>query len=484
MRILIVLTLSILSIFGSKNVLTEEICPIKNNIQSLECFIDQLLHDFDIPGLSIAIIEDSKIVYSKGFGSVKKEKSPLVNQDTQFKIASVSKPLTSLMIAKCIDEEKLSWNTPVKQIYSGFKHQNPELEISITMEDLLSMGLLPPRYFCSIINYQDMNSFKIIERTDPISQKRQKYLYNNAQFDIAGRVVGHLYYPDMALLASYKRLMQEKVFTPLKMYRSGFEVHENFAFPHTLSLEGQTIPITFEDDIAPDIQAPAGGVWSTVSDLSQYILLELEGDESYISNKNLFKRRTVYTPILDPFYGLGLRLEKDNGLQRIGHSGTTAGFSSLLIFYPEKKCGVVILCNASQASTLKILALLADKIFEHWFNVDKTTQQRYELTKENFRKRKVNGLEKLVNDDAFLEQYLGAFENEYLGKIEIKREESCFVLKAPTLKTSIVCSFYKGNQKVLRLTDAPVIDEMLYPLSKDQLMLKDGVYEYVFSRIS
>lgn len=476
--------LTILNIFASENVLNKEISPFKNHIHSIECFIHQLIQDFDIPGLSIAIIEDSKIVYSKGFGFLQKGKSEAVNEETQFKIGSVSKPLTSLMIAKCIDEEKLSWDTPVKQIYPGFKHRNADLEFSITLEDLLSMGILPPRQICSVINYRDMDSFKIIERTDSISEKRKKYLYNNAQFDIAGRIVGHLYYPDMDQLASYKCLMKEKVFTPLKMNRSGFDVLQNFAYPHTLSFEGETISITFEDDIAPDIQAPAGGIWSTVKDLSQYILLELEGNESYISRENLFKRRAEYTPTPNDFYGLGLRIEKDNGLQRVGHSGLTAGFSSLLIFYPEKKCGVVILCNTSHASSLKIHSLIADKIFEHWFNVDKAIQQRYESTKTNLRKRKANYLEKSVKDDAFLEQYLGAFENEYLGKIEIKKDGDNFVLKAPTLKTSIVCSFDKDNQKVIILKDAPIIGEKLYPLSKDALMFKDGICEYIFSRIS
>ncbi len=268
------------------------------------------------------------------------------------------------------------------------------------------------------------------------------------------------------------------------MNRSGFDLLQNFAYPHTLSIEGETISITFEDDIAPDIQAPAGGIWSTVKDLAQYILLELEGNESYISNKNLLKRRTEYTPTPDAFYGLGLGIGKYNGLQRVGHSGSTAGFSSLLIFYPEKKCGVVILCNTSHASSLKVHSLIADKIFEHWFNVDKTIQKTYESKRTIFSEMKAYYLEKSTKDDSFLALYLGIFENEYLGKIEIKKEGNDFVLKTPTLKTSILCSLDKDNQKVIRLKDAPVIGEKLYPLSKDQLMLKDNFNEYVFSRIS
>lgn len=470
--------------YAAEDVSLKEVNSIQKNIPDLENFINQIMNDFDIPGMSIAVIEDGKIVWIEGFGVLEKGKTEVVDGDTLMKIGSVSKPLTSLMIAKCVDEQKISWDTPIKNLYPAFKHQDLELEKSITLEDLLSMGLLPPQHYAFIFNYRVMDSFKILEQTSPVSQKRERFLYNNAQYDVAGRSIGAFFYPDLEeTLDAYKRLMKEKVFDPLKMERSGFNPVENFAYPHTFSLDGKSIKIDFEDDIAPDLQAPAGGIWSTVRDLAKYVILELNGDFFYISKENLFKRREKYTRAGDAYYGLGLGTKKNNGLEMIGHNGTTAGFSSLLSFYPEKQCGLVILCNTSHASSYQILQLIADKIFEYWFLVDKKTPETYQASINKFKNEAEKFSKKISLDEEFLSQYLGVFENRILGKIEISKNSENFILKAPTFETHILRFIDDDGKKNIIMTDEPALRGRFYPITIDQMEFRDSFNIYVFLRI-
>lgn len=453
-----------------QDVSKKDLHSIVSNIPELEQFIEKGMQDFEIPGLTIAIIENEKVVYSKGFGH--RSDGLQMDKNTLMNIASVTKPLTSLLVAKLVDEKKFDWKTPIAQLYPNFKHKNLELQNSITMEDLLSMGLLPPKFWCSILNYKQMDSFKILESTDPISRKGERFLYNNAQFDVAGRIVG-------GGLDGYKLLMKEKIFEPLKMTDSGFEAVDNFAMPHSVLEDGKTHAIPLDADSLKDTITPAGGVWSSVEDLSKYVILELHkgfvDGKSFISSKNLLQRRLAYTSREKKgrYYGLGLAGEEDY-LQKIGHTGGILGFSSFLSFYPKKQCGIIILINKGMAHSL--IRLIEDKIFEMWFNVDKKINQKYELVLKNDRDQIKEFCKQMAGKETC--DYIGSFRNECLGKVQITKVDGEFIFKAATAQSRLAVFLREDQTKGMIFKDLPMFGVYLSPISKDQFRLE----EYVFSR--
>jgi CubicO group peptidase (beta-lactamase class C family) len=453
-----------------QNVLGRDLHSIVSDLPKVEQFIEKAIKDFEVPGLTIAVIEDKKLVYSKGFGY--RSEGLQMDKNTVMNIASATKPLTSLLLAKLVDEKRFDWTTPIIQLYPKFKHKNLELQNSITMEDLLSMGLLPPKFWCSILNYKEMDSFKILEVTDPIAPKRERFLYNNAQFDVAGRIAS-------GGLEGYKSLMKEKIFEPLGMTRSGFLPIENFAMPHSVLEDGKTHEISLDIDFLKDIITPAGGVWSSVEDLSKYVILELNNGlvdgESFISSKNLLQRRCFYTVRKkESYYGMGLEKQQKDGIQKIGHTGGTLGFSSAVFFYPEKQCGIIILINKGMAHSL--IHLIEDKLFEIWFSADEKINKKYEILLKNERDRTEECRKQMAGKEAC--DYVGSFQNEFLGNVEISKVDGEFIFKSATVESRLAIFLQEDRTKGMIFKDPPMFGVFLSPISKDQFSLE----EYVFSR--
>jgi CubicO group peptidase (beta-lactamase class C family) len=93
-----------------------------------------------IPGAAVAVIQDGAVIYSQGFGVRSVATGEPFTPQTQFRIGSTTKSMTSLMIAQLVDEGVLDWETPVVEIYPDFQTSDPDLTAALTVRDLMSMG--------------------------------------------------------------------------------------------------------------------------------------------------------------------------------------------------------------------------------------------------------------------------------------------------------------------------------------------------------
>ena len=90
-----------------------------------ELLVDEMRKQWGLPGLSMAIVKDGKIVFTKGYGVRDEKKQLPMTEDTVLPIGSTTKSFTSLLLSMLVEEGKLDWDTPVKQYIPWLKLSDP-----------------------------------------------------------------------------------------------------------------------------------------------------------------------------------------------------------------------------------------------------------------------------------------------------------------------------------------------------------------------
>lgn len=324
-----------------------------------------------IPGYAFAIVkaDGSVVKVTKG---VTHKKGKAVDQDTLFRLASVSKTFTSVLAAKLVRQGQLKWHLPLQQLVPDAPFSTSE----ITLKHILSQstGFTPNAYDNLIeANYSVDKVLGHLAKLEPICQPGQCYTYQNTLFAAVDK--GLFQYTDK----DYKTLLQEQLFTPLAMTRAsvGHEAlvqDENWARPHAKVSKGRYVQTRVKK--AYYRYASASGVNASINDMSQWLKLMLgyypdvlsSGQiEQLISPKTVTKkelyRRHWQGQLNQAHYGLGWRIYEFEGEQLVHHGGWVSGYRADVTFAPEFGIGLVFLMNAESNLINQFRVDFWDKVF-------------------------------------------------------------------------------------------------------------------------
>lgn len=310
--------------------------------------------ELGIPGMSLAVVKDDKIIYMKGLGYKDFEKKIAVTPDTEFAIGSATKAFTALSVLMSQDEGKLSLDDNPKKLLPYFKMHDAETAKSITIRDLLSHSSGLNRTDLAMITGK-LNRAELIQVTaqaKPTAKLREKFQYQNIMFAAAGEIVAK------AQNKSWEKFVPERIFAPLGMTNSTMSMKQmekskdhSFGYSYNFDTkETQKLPFRDIDEVAP-----AGSINSSARDMSQWLRFVLNGGS--IDGKRLVSEKGFEEWIKPQMkiggtssYGLGWFLQTWNGLRVVQHGGNIDGFNALVAMIPEKKLGFVMLTNVSGSS--------------------------------------------------------------------------------------------------------------------------------------
>src|SRR5262249_50037985 len=220
------------------------------------------------------------------------------------------------------------------------------------------------------------SSMDSLAAMQPTSRFGEVYQYSNVLAGAAGYVGAHVVNPGQELGAAYDAAMGSKVFGPLGMTRTTFDfaaaMSGNFASPHGDDVDGKTPLARMDNNYSIVPLRPAGGMWTSVRDLSQYLVMELKlgalpDGKRLVSQDNLLERRRPQVHIgEDATYGMGLIVDTRYGIPVVDHGGSMFGYKSDMIFLPEHAVGAVILTNSDTGNYL--LGLLRRRLLEVLFD--------------------------------------------------------------------------------------------------------------------
>jgi CubicO group peptidase (beta-lactamase class C family) len=467
--------------------------------KALADFVAEAMQKTKVPGVAVAVVQGGKIVYEQGFGVRQLGKPAKVTPATRFMIGSTTKALTSLLIARLVDEGKLTWDTPVTQLYPAFALGDPEATRRITMKHTVCACTGLPRQdmefifqYAGITAEQRLAAMRTMKPTTGFGETFQ---YSNLLVSTGGFVAGRCAFPKARLMAGYDQALRTRILGPLGMKDTTFDPsvarRGDHAVPHGMTMKLDYVPIPFGDEGGVTAVGPAGAAWSTVRDLARYVLLELgkgrapEGKE-IVSEKNLLARREVMARInAKVHYGLGLMVNRAYGTPLVGHGGNTLGFTADLWFLPEHGVGLVILVNGVAANTFR--SVVGRRLLELLFDGRDQARSALDFAVAELKTSLERDLPRidLVPDPAWLKPLLGTYQNADLGQITLRMQGKTAVLDAGEWKAT--AGRYRdpdGTQKLL-ITGPPLTGMHLVPETKDgrtTLTLRTPQQVYVFTR--
>lgn len=331
-------------------------------------FVKTGMSELHVPGVGLALVDRGRVVYAGGLGVRTLGRSQAVDKNTLFMIASNTKGLTTLMLARLVDNGKLRWDEPVTQVYPSFRLGSVATTQKIRIEDLICACTGVPRKDLDWIlgttaQTGPEETFVQLARTEPTSKYGELFQYSNTMASAAGYIAGHIEYPSLPLGAAYDKAMQRLVFDPLGMSRTTFNMQKalagNHASPHGQDVDGVTHVVTSPIDMIAIPYRPAGEAWSSPSDLIKYVRNELTqgvlpNGKRLVSARNLLQRR-VHTVTIgqNAWYGMGLMDDRTYGISIIHHGGDLIGYHSDIIAIPSAGIGAVILTNSDSGVQLR-----------------------------------------------------------------------------------------------------------------------------------
>ena len=416
--------------------------PQQDKLEKIDSTIQHAMKDWKIPGFAVAIVKNDSVIFAKGYGVRDLRTNEPVDENTLFMIASCSKAFTTAALAALADRGKINWDDHVTDYLPSFQMYDTWVTKEITIRDLVTHRSGLATFSGDILWLgSTYNSEEVIRRArflKPASSFRSKYGYQNIMFSAAGSIIAAV------TDTSWSDFIKTHFFKPLGMNRSVTSISEmkasgNYAQPHKIT--GDDVK-SYKDFYSIETVAPAGAINSSVSDMAQWIRLQLKkgtyGGRQIFSERQSNEMWSNQTAIENLNYGLGWFIRYWNGKKLINHGGGMPGMISDVSILPEENLGCVILSNAETGMVAAIrnyiLETLINKEPKDWNKImlDNWRKREEGFEKENKRREEVRVQN--TNPSLPLEKYCGTYEDKMYGKAEVSlKDGELFLQFLPSL---------------------------------------------------
>ena len=310
--------------------------------QALASFLADQVAGRDLVGLSLAVMQDGKIVYAGGAGTASLDGNIPVTPDTRFAIGSITKQFTSASILLLVEEGRLSVTDKVAK---WFPHLTSAGEITVL--DLMNHVSGYPDYYP--LDFVDRPMQKPIAVSALIDKwgtgkldfaPGTRYSYSNTGFMMLGEIVSRVSGEPFAAF------LQKRILEPQGLTHTVFEPGDPkppaFAQGYVTFALGPPEVATPE---GPGWVGAAGALYSTPSDLAKWDLALMEGKVLKPETYTLMTSPRTLADGTMSNYGCGLAVGTRGGQPVLGHNGAVAGFYALNNMFPRTKSALVLLSN-------------------------------------------------------------------------------------------------------------------------------------------
>ena len=405
------------------------------SLSDFDAYVSRAMRAWEIPGLAVAVVKDDSVVFMKGYGVRQLGKPAPVDAQTLFAIGSTTKAMTAAAIGMLVDEGKVQWDDPVTKYLPSFQLADPYVTREVRVRDLLThrTGLPGADLLWAGADYPTAEILRRIRYLEPATSIRTRFAYQNVMYAAAGEVIA------AASGMPWETFVRSRIFTPLGMRgtlptAALLARQPNVAMPH-MRLD-DTIRIVANRSVDP--VAPAGAVWSSVSDMTRWMRFVLDSGRtgrtrllSAATFAELLTPQVVVPPeefyptarLTHPhftLYGLGWFLEDYRGRAVAMHTGSIDGMSAIIGLIPDQRLGVYVLANLDHA---ELRHALMYKVFD-LYNPPAATDWSADLLKLYGDLREQGKIAQRKRDESRvtgttpthkLEQYVGTYSDPLYG---------------------------------------------------------------------
>ena len=470
-------------------------------VAELGAFVERAQQQLGIPGVAIGLVQNGKTVLARGFGVRELGKPDRVDADSLFIIASNTKSMTTLLLAKLVEDGRLTWDTPVTNILPSFKLGDEATTKQVLVKHLICACTgLPRQDFEWLLEFKDAtpeSTLRVLGTIQPTSKFGEMFQYSNLLAAAAGYVAASVIFPDRELGAGYDEAMRSRIFGPLGMSSTTFDFKRalagNHASPHALDIDDKPAVASMDINYSIVPVRPAGGAWSSVNDMLRYISMELARGTlpdraRYISEAPLLARRAPQVPIgKDETYGMGLEVNTTWGVPVVHHGGSMIGYKSDMIFLPDQNVGAVILTNSDSGGAL--LGPFQRKLLEVLFDGEARADAAVAAGAKSMHARIAADRKQLTVPAApdYARALAARYRNASLGEIAVSSSgRGATVFDFGEWKSEVAS---KKNQDgtISFITIAPGMDGLEFVVGSaagpKTLLFRDAQHEYAFAEV-
>ncbi len=315
--------------------------------------VDRLFRAYrgDVPGAAVMVIQHGQPILTKSYGLADVEHKIPVTDSTNFRLASLTKQFTAMSVMILKERGKLDYNMNLCQIFPEF----PVYGKQITIRNLL-------QHTSGLIDYEDLipdsATAQVLDRDvlQMMMARDSTYFPPGSAFRYSNSG-----YAVLAMIAekisgqSFAAFLKDNIFKPLGMnnsvaFEEGISTVPNRAFGY--NVEGDSV--VFSDQSPTSAVLGDGGIYTSVADMFKW-------DQALYTEKLVAKSTLdeAFTPALDN-YGFGWWIDEYKGHRRIRHYGSTCGFRTAILRYPESEFTVIILTNRREPDVTRLAEKLTD----------------------------------------------------------------------------------------------------------------------------
>lgn len=324
--------------------------------EQIDKFFEKAVKTYNIPALSIAVVDDKNVIYSFYGGDAKG--SQVVSSDTPFLLGSTSKTFTALAVMRLVEQGKIELDKPVKGYLSDFSIQNKEYESKITVRHLLNhtSGLSSKGITGTSMGMDNLvDEMKILSTCNPDYAPGVRYAYFNSNYRLLGLLVERI------SGMPFQRFMYDEIFQPLQMSGTTAGVSTG---THPVCGYGQLFGLPVErEQVIRKGAVPSGYMISTAGDISKFLIEELKaykGDSTHLNKETILKTWQL-SDKSDNSYAMGWLVVTDSlGDKFYVHGGALEGYQSFFYLNPDNNIGFVILMNQGGVLPMLTFSVIRD----------------------------------------------------------------------------------------------------------------------------
>lgn len=335
--------------------------PSADELKELDALAAAEFAKDSVGSLTIGTITPSGGLWTRSYGSMDADKSAPAGRDTVYRIGSITKQFTALMLLQLVERGTVRLSDPVEKYFpevnriQGRSPAAPPITLVQLATHTAGLAVEPDefqKYIVGPVNQWESILLTALPHTRYVNEPGSKFSYSNIGYAILGVALAR------AAKQPYTQYVQENIFQPLGMTHTAFELTDAMK-PHLAAgfdIDNGNVDATVprREHQGRGYKVPNGGAYTTIGDLAAFVSFELgNGPETILKKDHLeenFERLIAANPNLTGGYGVGFETFRRGDLLGFGHSGAVVGYEAAAYFDRASRSGVVMLRSATGGS--------------------------------------------------------------------------------------------------------------------------------------